>query len=58
MTIDVDELRKDMLDYYGTAMINGFPMAVADVGKVERATDEELVRMAVDNGVNLEKYEV
>lgn len=35
MTIDVDELRKDMLDYYGTAMINGFPMAVADVGKVE-----------------------
>lgn len=58
MIVDVDELRKDMIDYYGTAIVNGFSMAVVDVGKIERVSDEELVRIALENGINLEKYEV
>lgn len=32
--IDVNHLRRDMKDYYGTAMFNGFPMAVMDLSKV------------------------
>ena len=56
--IDVDKLRKDMKDYYGTAMFGGFPMAVMDLSKVERASNEELVRMAQKNGIDLRKYEV
>ena len=54
--IDVNCLRRDMKDYYGTAMFNGFPMAVMDLSKVERLSDPELVKLAQKNGVDLRKY--
>ena len=54
--IDVSRLRRDMKDYYGTAMFNGFPMAVMDLSKVERLSDQELVELAQRNGVDLRKY--
>jgi hypothetical protein len=54
--IDVNRLRRDMKDYYGTAMFNGFPMAVMDLSKVERMSDRELVELAKKNGVDLRKY--
>lgn len=54
--IDINRLRADMKDYYGTAMINVSPMAVIDLYKVERASDIEIVEMAQRNGVNLKDY--
>ena len=54
--IDTNWLRRDMKDYYGTAMFNGFPMAVVDLSKVERMSDRELVELAQKNGVDLRKY--
>ena len=54
---DVNRLRKDMQDDYGTAMMNGFPAAMIDLSKVERASDEELLRMAQEQGVDLGRYE-
>ena len=54
--IDVSRLRRDMKDYYGTAMFNGFPMAVMDLSKVERMSDRELVELAQKNGVDLREY--
>ena len=54
--MDVSRLRRDMKDYYGTAMFNGFPMAVMDLSKVERMSDRELIELAQKNGVNLRKY--
>lgn len=54
--IDVTRLRRDMKDYYGTAMFNGFPMAVMDLSKVERLSDRELLELAQKNGVDLRKY--
>ena len=54
--IDVNQLRKDMRDYYGTAMFTGFPMAVMYLSKVERLSDRELVELAQKNGVDLRKY--
>ena len=54
--IDINRLRRDMKDYYGTAMFNGFPMAVMDLSKVERLSDRELVELAQENGVDLRKY--
>ena len=54
--IDITRLRRDMMDYYGTAMFNGFPMAVMDLSKVERMSDEELIELAQENGVDLRKY--
>ena len=56
--IDVSRLRRDMKDYYGTAMFNGFPMAVMDLSKVERMSDRELVELAQKSGVDLRKYMV
>ena len=54
--IDISRLRRDMLDYYGTAMFSGFPMAVMDVSRVERMSDQELVELAQKNGIDLRKY--
>ena len=54
--INTDKLRKDMIDNYGTAMFNGFPMAIMDLSKVEKASEQELIRMAKNQGVNLDRY--
>ena len=54
--IDTDELRRDMMDNYGTAMYSGFPMAVVDLSNIERASDEELIRRAQREGVDLSEY--
>ena len=37
MQFDIERLREDLKDYYGTAMFNGFPMAMMEVDKVSRA---------------------
>ena len=56
--IDISRLRRDLEDYYGTAMFSGFPMAVMDVSRVERMSAQELVELAQKNGVDLRKYVV
>ena len=57
MTLDTNSLRKDLIDYYGTAMSNGFPMAVIDLEKAERASDQEIIEMAREEGVDLSQYQ-
>ena len=54
--IDVDKLREDMEDNYGSAMFDGFPMAVMEFSMVEDMSDQELVEFARENGVDLRKY--
>ena len=56
VTIDIDRLRRDMKDYYGTAMFNASPIAVMDLSRVERASDMEIVEIAQKNGVDLSDY--
>lgn len=56
MQFDIERLREDLKDYYGTAIFSGFPMAIMEVEKVLRASDEELIRMAEKNGMNLQRY--
>ena len=56
MNIDFDKLREDLIDYFGTAM-EAFPIAVMNVAEIETATERELVRIATQNGVDLEDYE-
>ena len=56
MDLDTNKLRKDLIDYYGTAMNNGFPMAVIDLGKAERASEQELIRMAEEEDFDLRRY--
>lgn len=54
--IDVDSLRRDMKDYYGTAMFNGFPMAGMDLTEAEYMSDKELVDLAQKIRVDFRKY--
>lgn len=56
--IDIDALRVYLLDYCGTAMFSGFPFAVLDVADIERASGEELCRIAERLGVDLRRFVV
>ena len=53
---NIKKLRKDLMDYFGTAMHSGFPMAVIDLGDIENMSDEQLLEFASRNGVDIEKY--
>ena len=55
--IDFDRLRRDLTDYYGTAAFSGFPAAIIDVGKVQRASEEKLIQLSQQLKVDLSKYE-
>lgn len=54
--IDIERLRNDLIDYFGTAMYSGFGMAVVDVVKVQRASDEEVISIAQECNFDLNKY--
>ncbi len=56
MNINFDKLRVDLIDYFGSAM-GMFPVAMMDVSKVEQATEQELIKLAKQNGFDLRKYE-
>ena len=57
MQIDIDKLRKDLIDFYGTAAYNGFPAAMMDVIDIENASPEKLVQLANRAGFSLEDYQ-
>lgn len=57
MQIDIEKLRSDLIDYYGTAAFSVAPVAMMDVFEVEDASPEELIKMAKQAGFNLRKYE-
>ena len=55
MEINVEQLRHDLIDYFGTAK-EFYPMAIMDIAKVERASVEELVNIAIKNGFDINDY--
>lgn len=57
MLIDIYKLRRDLMDYYGTAANNGFPAAMIDVIDVENASPEKLIQLANRAGFCLEDYQ-
>lgn len=54
--LDVEGLRRDLKDRFGTAIHSGFPMAVVDLSKAERATPQELLEMAQEQGLDIRDY--
>lgn len=58
MTIDIDKLRDALMDYYGTAINSGFPMAVIELGGVSSDSPEELINMAKQIGMDLRDFEI
>ena len=57
-TIDVDALRDYMEDYYGTAMFNGFPLALMDLADVGTMDSYALCELAERAGVDLRRFAV
>ena len=49
---NTEDLRKELKDYYGTAMFNGNPMAVMELSRVDNASDAELERLARQAGLD------
>lgn len=47
---DIKRLRKKLIDYYGSAM-PFFPIATADVIRIEQMTDEEIIKEAKKLGM-------
>ncbi|MBE6145775.1 MAG: hypothetical protein E7171_04060 [Firmicutes bacterium] len=57
MEIDIEKLRKDLIDYYGTAMFNASSLAIIELTKVENASPQELINIALKNNFDLTEYE-
>ena len=55
MNLDFDKLRKNLIDYFGSAMSN-FPLAIVELSQVECADEEELICIAQKNGFDLNDY--
>ena len=59
MNIDIDKLRKDMLDNcYALYFASDIVAALAETPDIEQASDEELIEMAQKQGIDLRKYEI
>jgi len=54
--IDMDSLRKDLKDYFGTAMFNVCMYAMIDLINVDKLDEEELITLALKSGFNLNNY--
>ncbi|MDY5641294.1 MAG: hypothetical protein SPF36_09345 [Lachnospiraceae bacterium] len=59
MTIDIDKLRDDMRDNCIAAyFVGGFGGALFETFDIDRATPEELIKMAQNRGIDLRRYQV
>lgn len=54
--IDIERLRQDLINEVTAAMFIVSPIAMMDLTKIENASDEELIKIAVNHGYNLNDY--
>ena len=57
MNIDIEKLREDLINYFGTALFYN-KRAMLDLIKVEKASDDEIIHIAIKNGFDLAKYQI
>lgn len=53
--IDFFSLRKDLINYFGTAS-SYYPQALLEVSKIKNASNQELIKIAMANNFDLENY--
>ena len=58
MEIDYEKLRSDLINYFGSAMFSGLPMAIVDLSDVEVASNDKLIEIAIKNNLDLTKYQI
>ena len=57
MEIDFDQLRKDIIEFYeGAFFVGGFGAAMCDLSDVYKASNDELIRIANNLNININKY--
>ena len=54
--IDIEKLRKDLIEYFTSAMFMTSKFALTDLTEVENAVEEEIIQIALDNKFDLKKY--
>ena len=54
--INYDKLRRDLMDYFGTAGYIVSPVAFMDLIDVENANNEKLLQIAINNNFDLNNY--
>ena len=55
---DVDAIRNVLEDYYGIAMNTVSPFAMVDLIDLNNKSDYEIIRMAINIGLDLDNYYV
>ena len=53
--IDIERLRQDLINYFGAAM-SFYPAALIDLSKVEKASHQDLIDIALNNGFDINDY--
>ena len=56
MNINIEKLREDLIDYFGTAMFNASPLAMIELTKIEKASNQDIIKIAIDNNFDLNEY--
>lgn len=54
--INIELLRRDLMNHYGTALFAGFDGALADLIEVDKETEEEIILRAEKIGIDVQKY--
>jgi hypothetical protein len=44
--VDVEKLRKELINYYEVGAMSGFPAMIAEISRIENMSNEEVVCMA------------
>jgi hypothetical protein len=54
--IDTIKLRRDLMNFYGTALFAGFDAALEDLLEIDKESEEELIRRGIKEGLDMRKY--
>ena len=54
--LDIERLRKDLIEHFTSAMFIVSPIALVDLTEVENANEEQIVKIALNNKFDLKKY--
>ena len=53
---DIEKLRSDLISYYNNAMFTVNPIAIKDMQQIQKATDEEVLKKAIELKIDLRNY--
>ena len=58
MRVDIEEIRRDLIENsHGAFYIGGFGGAMVEVQDIKRMSPDEIISLAKEQGLNLEKYQ-